>query len=85
MKLRFLKNPKSGQPDLFITLSLFAVLAAIARFLGEGMTIVLHGHTIVSNMHTDASAYAAFLAPVLGAHGYMETRNPTKENKDENL
>lgn len=84
MRLRFLKHPVSGKPDLFITLSFFAVIAAITRFLGEGLSVAMQGHAVIYTMHTDPSAYALFLAPILGAHGYLEMKNPPKEGpKDE--
>ncbi len=77
MKFPFIKQPKSGMPDVMVTLSVVAVFAAVLKFLLEGVTIVVYGHSIDFG-HADSLTYGALLAPVLGAHGWVDTmsKNP---------
>ncbi len=73
---------KSIIPPLSVMekLTTLVVVVAAIKFLFEGGSVHVFGHA-------DASTYATFLAPVLGAHGYIRTRNksepkPGKRNVD---
>lgn len=75
MKLRYLKHPRTGRPDMMITLSTIAVVSASLKFLFDGSALVeLFGHC-------DSTTYAAFLGPILGAHGFLEVKNKDKPTK----
>lgn len=59
-----------------LTLVAVAVIAAVARFLLDGVAISIAGHVFAFSK-TDPLAYGSLLTPILGAHGYMNTRPNT--------
>lgn len=73
--MNFLKHPKTNKPDVILTLTAIAVLAAVAKFLMEGVEFSLFGHVFNAG-HTESTAYATFLSPLLGAHSYMDSKLP---------
>lgn len=77
-RLRFLMNPKTKQPDGLLTMSCIVVGVCAIKFLFEGVSFVVFGHT-VSLGHADALSYGAMLTPVLGAHGASEFQRVKKE------
>lgn len=83
----FLKHPRTGLPDVMLTLSTVVVLAASVKFLLEGINLTIFGH-MVNFGHADAMTYGTLLTPVLGAHGYTMTRpntaNPIASQGDSN-
>lgn len=83
MKLRFLKNPKTGVPDLMTTLTTITVLVATLKFLLDGVTLTLKGHTLDFG-HLDSMTYGMFLAPILGTHGWVETKTTKETNGNSN-
>jgi hypothetical protein len=52
-------------------LSIIVVSACVFRFLVDGISFMWNGH-VVTCPSTSAEAYAAILAPVLGAHSYVK-------------
>lgn len=62
-------------------LSTIVVVVCAFKFLMDGVSFTAFGHTIELG-HVDASAYAAILTPVLGAHGYIKTRMNRTEKVD---
>ena len=60
-------------------LSVLVVLICSFRFLLDGISIVIFNHTITIG-HTDPLAYATILAPILGTHGYINTRVKRSDN-----
>lgn len=54
-------------------LTILVVIVASVKFLFQGGAVTLFGTA-------DASVYAMFLAPVLGAHGYIHTKKQTPLN-----
>lgn len=60
-------------------LTALVVIAAAVKFLLDGITAQYGGYTLNLG-HLDSMTYAAFLTPVLGAHGYVLGRK-TEENK----
>lgn len=56
-------------PTVMEVLSVLVVVVAAIKFLFEGGTVTVFGHA-------DASTYAMFLGPVLGAHSYIRTAKP---------
>jgi hypothetical protein len=74
MKL-FLTHPRTKQEDPMLTLTCIVVIIAAIKFLFEGVDITIAGH-VFSFGHADGGTYATVLTPVLGAHGYMNTRIP---------
>lgn len=81
MKFPFLKHPKTGAPDLMTTAIVIAVLVASFKFLLDGLSINIAGHTITFG-HLEALAYGSFLTPILGAHSYIDTRKTDKPKVD---
>lgn len=82
-----IKHPRTGLPDVMLTMTVVTVVTAAAKFLLDGATANILGH-VINFGHVDPSAYGMFLAPVLGAHGYTMTRPNTmsplaKEKEDE--
>lgn len=73
MKFPFVNDPKTGQPDEMVTVVLLTTLAVVGRFLLDGISINIMGHKVEFG-HVDAMSYAALLAPVLGAHGFMSSK-----------
>lgn len=66
MKTYFYKNPT-------LTLSFIVVSVCALRFLFDGLSLNILGHTLDIG-HMDPLAYGSILTPVLGAHGYVQTR-----------
>lgn len=77
MKFPFIENPKTGRPDEMITLTVITTIAATLRFLVDGVSINIQGY-IFNFGHIDASLYLALLAPILGAHSFIGTKNDNK-------
>lgn len=75
MKL-FLKHPRTGLPDVMGTLTVVVVIAAALKFLLDGVSLAVHGHTITFG-HVDSLTYGSLTGPVLGAHGYLNSRDNT--------
>ena len=80
MKFPFIINPETGKPDEMVTLTVMTTLVVLTRFLLDGITLSIDKHNITFG-HVDALVYAAVLAPILGAHGYII--NSKKDKKDE--
>lgn len=55
------------------TMALIVVVTCALRFLLDGITLTLFGHSL-SIGHTDPLAYGAILTPILAAHGYVRVR-----------
>ena len=77
MRFPFLNDPATGKPDELVTIAVVTTLAAVTRFLLDGVTVNLDGY-IFTFGHIDASVYLAILAPALGAHGYIKGKDQTK-------
>lgn len=71
MKFPFINDPSTGKPDEMVTLTTLVTLAATGRFLLDGITVDIMGHLLTFN-HVDSTTYLAFLAPIIGAHGYIK-------------
>lgn len=82
MKLRFLKNPKSNKPDGVLTLAFIVTIAATIKFLLDGVTVTVADH-VINFGKVDALSYGSLLAPVLGAHGYLDGRFKKREESNE--
>ena len=83
MKFRFLKHPSTGIEDPMMTLSVIAALACVVKFLADGVTFTLYGHTMNLG-HADSMAYGALLTPILGAHGYIQGLKPKGPDSNDN-
>lgn len=66
MKLFMFKN-SSGQPDAMLTASVFALAAALAKFIAAGSVLVVAGHSL-SVGPCDAMSIGALLGPTFGAY-----------------
>jgi len=62
-------------------MTVIVVLVCSIRFLLDGITVSMFGHSLTVG-HTDPLAYGSFLAPLLGAHGYIHTRTTKVDNPD---
>lgn len=80
MKFPFINNPDTGKPDEMVTITILSVGAVLTRFLFDGITVSMYGHSFTFG-HVDAMVYASILAPILGTHGFI-TNN--KDKKDGN-
>lgn len=71
-----------------LTLVVFAVVAAVVRFFLDGVTITVVGQSITLT-HQDPLAYGSLLAPILGAHGFINTRpntiNPIRDGSAQEI
>lgn len=67
--------------DVILTLSVVATIAAVVKFLMDGVTIQLMGHSIDFG-HMDSMSYATLLAPILGAHSWQSTRASKQQKVD---
>lgn len=76
MKFGFLKHPRTGLPDVMATMTMVVVIASAIKFLLDGVSLVINGHTI-SFGHADSMSYGTLLTPVLGAHSFVNTRPNT--------
>lgn len=72
--------PKS---DPMFTMACAAIIICLLKFLMEGVSVTLEGH-VFDLGHADASTYAAILAPILGAHGYVAVKTPKGKVKVDN-
>lgn len=63
--------PKS---DPMLTMACIAIVVCLIKFLMEGVSFA-NG---LSLGHADSGTYAAILAPILGAHGYVSIKTPAK-------
>ncbi len=79
-KLIFINHPKTGKPDVILSLIAFLTIVCGFRFLMDGMNIDFFGHTLVFG-HVEPMSYASILAPLLGTHGFIE--NKQVDPKDE--
>lgn len=70
----FLTDPETNRPSELVTLTVIVTLAAVIRFLFDGVAIKLFDHSLTIS-HVDASVYLAFLTPVLGLHGYVKRKS----------
>jgi len=75
----FIKNPDTGKPDETATIAFMVACAVIFRFLVDGNTFVLFGHTF-GFVKMDAAIYLALLGPSLSAHAYIKGK---KDGKDD--
>lgn len=80
MSWLFLKHPETSKPDLMTTLLTVVTYAAVLKFVLDGVTLVVSGHSI-SFGHMDPIAYGTLLAPVLSLHGWLE-KTKSDQNKD---
>jgi hypothetical protein len=71
--MNFLRHPKSGQVDVMRIAVFIVVCAAAAKFLLDGVTLQLFGHSIQFG-HTDAMSFGNLLTPTLGAHAFTEAK-----------
>ena len=67
-----------------VTLATIVTLSAVFRFLLDGVSLVVCGHSM-SFGHVDSLTYGSILTPVLGSHVFSESRQqPRKvDNPDE--
>lgn len=79
----WIRHPKSNKPDMMVTLVVVAVLAAVFKFLTDGISVTVGSH-IINFGHVDSMAYGSLLAPVLGAHGYLDSRPKEVEERVDN-
>lgn len=68
-----LQNLLSGKSDIVAVLTTIVVLSATWRFLFDGVTLELFGHSLTVG-HMDPMAYGSLLTPILGAHAYSHVR-----------
>lgn len=78
MKFPFIQNPKTGKPDVMVTLTVAVTSAAVFKFLLDGVTVTLVGHTMDFG-HIDAMTYGTLLSPVFAAHSYMHAKGQKEE------
>lgn len=71
MNFLFIKHPGTGEPDVMTTLLVITTTVASLKFLMDGVTLHISSH-VISFGHMDALSYGSLLAPLLGAHGYIE-------------
>ncbi len=72
-------HPKTGKPDVILTMVVFVIVVCAIKFLLDGVTLKLFGH-VISFGHTDSFSYGSLLSPVLGAHGFIEGKNASTYN-----
>jgi len=72
---RMLTNSKTNKQDVMLTLVFYAVIVAGIKFIMEGVSFSVMGH-VLNLGHTDAATYAAFLTPILGTHGFIDSKTP---------
>lgn len=72
-------TPRTQSAGNVERLAVLVVIVASLKFLFQGGPVTIFGTA-------DASTYAMFLAPILGAHGYMHVKRQPKgaENPDAN-
>lgn len=79
--MRFFKHPKTGIEDPMMTMSVVACSVCLLKFLLDGLGGSVGGLSL-SFGHVDPLAYGSLLAPILGAHGYISTRDSDKGDKN---
>lgn len=72
----WLKHPRTGIADPMLTIVFVAVCVASIRFLLDSTTIIA-GTFSFTIAKLDALTYSSFLAPILGAHSWQNTRPNT--------
>jgi hypothetical protein len=83
-KALWIKHPDTGKLDPVLTLSAMTVLICGIKFLLDGASITMSGHSI-SLGHVDPLAYGAFLTPVLAMHSWLGNKKEgNKEDDDKN-
>jgi hypothetical protein len=73
----WLKHPRSGEKDTMLTLSVFAFLACVFKFLGNGIVI---GPVDLGTV--DATLIGAMLAPTLVAYTARKFKSPPPDKKE---
>jgi hypothetical protein len=74
MKFPFITHPRTGQKDTMLTMAVISTLAAVFKFLANGVTI---GTTNLGTI--DATLLAALLTPTLGAYWARKHTDKTCE------
>ena len=74
--MRWFKHPRTGLQDPMLTITVITVGIAGLKFLFEGITLQIFGHTLNLGQ-TDPLAYGSLLTPILGAHSWQNTRPNT--------
>lgn len=77
----FIKHPRSGQPDTMLTLSIYAFIGVMLKFLLNGVSITLFEKTIDFGT-VDASLISALLLPTLGAYTARKFKSPPPDKKE---
>lgn len=72
---------KPKRKDVMLTLVTLTVYACVGKFLMEGVSIHIGEH-VLDLGHADSGTYAALLAPILGAHGYITSKKPKEGQQD---
>jgi hypothetical protein len=80
MKFPWLHHPDKG-PDVMTTLLAIVTIASAVKFLLDGVSLVINGHTVTFG-HSDSMSYASILGPVFGGHAYMSGSGNTPETPD---
>lgn len=78
MKFPFIKHP--GNTTLMTNLLVILSVAAALKFILDGVSLVINGHTITFG-HSDSMSYASLLGPAYGAHGYMNRDGATDDTE----
>ena len=73
-----MKLAKKRRDQMFLLVA-FTIVCCVFKFMMEGVVLNIGGQTLNLG-HADAGTYAALLAPILGAHGYVTVKTP--EDKD---
>lgn len=77
MKFPFITHPRTGQKDTMLTMAVIATLAAVFKFLVNGVA--------VNNINlgtVDATLLAALLTPTLGAYWARKHTDKTCDVKE---
>lgn len=83
MNFPLINHPTRGTPDVMVTLALLVTLAATLRFILDGVSLTIAGHTLAFG-HIDSMTYGALLTPVLGGHVISESQQMPAKPKAEN-
>lgn len=73
MKLLWVMHPNNKRSDTMLTFVSMTVFVCCVKFLFEGLSFTLGEFTFTFSQ-SDSLTYAAMLAPVLGAHGYIKVQ-----------
>lgn len=82
MKFPWIKHPRSKEPDTMLTFSAWAVLAALFKFITNGMTIEVADWSY-SFGTVDAVLIGAILAPTLTAYVTRKWKDSPDKNSGE--